>query len=62
MPPQQASYFLVRNTTHEEGKIANENSKIRLSKNVKLQHKKRKITPKSIILYVNYLSYLIKRH
>jgi len=46
-------------TAHEKGKIANENSKIHLSKNVKLQHKKQKITPKPVILYANYLSSLI---
>jgi len=53
--------FFNENNNYGKGKIANENSKIRLAKNVKLQHKKVKITPNLIILYANYLSYLITR-
>lgn len=57
--PIAGKLFFWGITAHGEGKIANENSKIGLSKNIKLQHKKRKITPNLVILYANYLSSLI---
>jgi hypothetical protein len=51
--------FFNENYNYGKENIANENSKILLSENSKLQHKKRKITSIPIILYANYLSSLI---
>jgi len=59
--PFLKAHALFFNENYNFGKenIANENSKIGLSENSKLQHKKCKITPILIILYANSLSSLI---